>query len=396
MDAGRANCQFHAMNTLRLSNRDARRLWLAQNLIGAAERDPLEIIRSLGFLQIDTIRNVARAQDHILWSRVPTYREERVWRLLSSRALFEHFTHDASLIPVEVLPYWSRRFRVLGERTAASSWFHSGLGQAEIRAIHDRIAADGPLSTHAFDTRHEGPKEMWARPPHKKALDQMWYAGTLGTARREQFVKFYDLGTRVFPGGIDHGTAETEQIDWLHARAIDALGFATPSELCRFWAATTPTEVKHWTTSADLVPVEIETADGSSYRALAAPNIETRLAEAPEPGQRVRLVNPFDPLVRDRARIERLFGFVYRNEMFVPKAQRVYGYYVYPLLEGGRFIGRIELKADRDADTLRVSGYWPEAGLRPSTARTGRIEAELDRFRRFAGLGHVAWSCPRP
>jgi len=384
------------MAHLTLSNRDARRLWLAQNLIGTAARDPLEIIRSLGFLQIDTIRNVARAQDHILWTRVPTYREEQVWRLLSSRALFEHFTHDASLIPVEVLPYWTRRFRVLGARTARSSWFHSGLGQAEIRAIHDRIAAEGPLSTHAFDTKHEGPKEMWARPPHKKALDQMWYAGTLGTARRERFVKFYDLGTRVFPGGIDHGKAETEQIDRLHVRAIDALGFATPSELCRFWAATTPAEVKHWTTGADLVPVEIETADGGSYTALAAPDVETRLAATPDPGQRVRLVNPFDPLVRDRARIERLFGFSYRNEMFVPKAQRVYGYYVYPVLEGLRFIGRVELKADRDADALRVTGFWPEVDMRRSSARAGRIDAELDRFRRFAGLGHVAWSCPHP
>jgi len=384
------------MAHLTLSNRDARRLWLAQNLIGTPLRDPREIIGSLGFLQIDTIRNVARAQDHILWTRVPTYREEQVWRLLSSRALFEHFTHDASLIPVEVLPYWTRRFHILGARTARSPWFRSGLGQAEIRSILDRIAAEGPLSTHAFDTKHEGPKEMWARPPHKKALDQMWYAGRLGTARREQFVKFYDLGTRVFPGGIDQGKAESEQIDWLNARAIGTLGFATPGELCRFWDATTPAEVKRWTAGADLVPVEIETADGGSYKGLAAPDFETRLAAAPEPGQRVRLINPFDPLVRDRARIERLFGFSYRNEMFVPKAQRVFGYYVYPLLESLRFIGRIELKADRANGTLTVTGYWPEPGLRPSRSRAGRIEAELDRFRRFAGLERVAWTCPQP
>ncbi|GKY88213.1 winged helix-turn-helix domain-containing protein [Sinisalibacter aestuarii] len=384
------------MTALTISNRDARRLWLAQNLIGTHLRDPAEIIRQLGFLQIDTIRNVARAQDHILWTRIPTYHEERVWRLLKSRALFEHFTHDASLIPAEVLPYWTRRFSVLGARTARSSWFHSGLGRAEIQAIHDRIAAEGPLSTHAFDTRHEGPKEMWARPPHKKALDQMWYAGRLATAHREGFVKFYDLGERVFAGGIDHGTSEADQIGWLHARAIDALGVATPSEIYRFWAATTPAEVKGWTAQAGLVPVEIATATGGRYKALAAPDIEARLAAAPEPGSRVRLINPFDPMVRDRDRIERLFGFAYRNEMFVPKAQRVYGYYVYPLLEGARFIGRIELKADRGGDALTVTGFWPEAGLRPSKARDARVDAELDRFRRFAGLAQVVWACPRP
>ncbi|HHS94798.1 MAG TPA: winged helix-turn-helix domain-containing protein, partial [Rhodobacterales bacterium] len=181
------------MKPLHIANRAARRLWLAQNLIGTPLRDPLAIIRRLGFLQIDTIRNVARAQDHILWTRAVSYREEQVWRLLNSRDLFEHFTHDASLIPTDGLPDWTRRFHVVGELTARSSWFHSGLGQAEIRAIHDRIKAEGPLSTHAFDTKHVGPKEMWARPPHKKALDQMWYAGTLATAQREKFVKFYDL-----------------------------------------------------------------------------------------------------------------------------------------------------------------------------------------------------------
>ncbi|MCB1347212.1 MAG: winged helix DNA-binding domain-containing protein, partial [Maritimibacter sp.] len=123
-----------------------------------------------------------------------------------------------------------------------------------------------------------------------------------------------------------------------------------------------------------------------------------RLAEAPDPGTRVRLVNPFDPAVRERDRLERLFGFAYRNEMFVPKAQRLYGYYVYPLLEGLRFIGRIELKADRGAGVLQVTGYWPEPGLRPSRARAERTLAELDRFRRFAGLETFAWdeACTRP
>ena len=106
-------------------------------------------------------------------------------------------------------------------------------------------------------------------------------------------------------------------------------------------------------------------------------------------------INPFDPLVRDRARIERLFGFSYRNEMFVPKAQRIFGYYVYPLLEGLRFIGRIELKADRTNETLTVTGYWPEPDLRRSRSRAGRIEAELDQFRRFAGLKRVAYSAGR-
>ena len=384
--------------TLRIPNHDARRLWLAQTLLTSGPRDPMEIVQGLGFVQIDTIRNVVRAQDHILWSRAGArYREDGIWQHLKSHALFEHFTHDASLIAADVLPDWSRRFRELGDRAAKSDWYRSGLGQAEIRAILARIEAEGPLSTHAFDSEHEGPKEMWARPPHKKALEQMWYGGELATAHREKFVKFYDLGTRVFPGGADQGRSERAQTDGLHARAMRHLGVATPSELMKFWGATRPAEVKDWTRRQELVPVEVEAADGRVYAAVALPDIADRLAAAPDPGRRVRLINPFDPAVRERDRLERLFGFAYRNEMFVPKAQRVFGYYVYPLLEGLRFIGRIELKADRKQGVLWVMGYWPEPGLRASRARSARIEAELDRFRRFAGLDRLAWdeACPR-
>lgn len=378
-----------------ISNRDIRRLWLAQMGVTTGPKDPLDIIRHLGFLQIDTIRNVARAQDHILWTRAGArYREEAVWTHLKSRALFEHFTHDASLIPAEILPHWGRRFQTLGQRAARASWYHSGLGQSEIRAIHDRIEAEGPLSTHAFDTKATS-REMWARPPHKKALDQMWYAGTLGTAYRKGFIKFYDLGSRLFPGGLDHGHPEAAQADALHAAAMTRLGVTTPGELKRFWDATTTAEARDWLARADLAPVTVEAADGSRYPAQASPDIAARLAAAPDPGQRIRLINPFDPLVRERPRLERLFGFCYRNEMFVPQPQRRYGYYVYPLLEGLDFIGRIELKADRKSANLIVAGYWPEPGLRASKARTARLEAELDRFRRFAGLDNTHWACPR-
>ena len=109
-------------NSISLNNRDLRRLWLAANRLVDPPSGPLnaagimQIIRDLGFLQIDTVRNVVRAQDHILWSRNRNYRERMLWPLLQQRLLFEHFTHDASLIPVETYPLWQRQFRRLGVR----------------------------------------------------------------------------------------------------------------------------------------------------------------------------------------------------------------------------------------------------------------------------------------
>jgi uncharacterized protein YcaQ len=140
-----------ADNRLHIGNSQLRQLWLAAHGLASAPSgavDVMSIIRRLGFLQIDTVRNVVRAQDHILWSRNHRYREDMVWDALRRRELFEHFTHDASLIPMDVYPLWQRQFHRLGEKAARAEWYQSGLAQAETEAIHARIKAEGPRYPH--------------------------------------------------------------------------------------------------------------------------------------------------------------------------------------------------------------------------------------------------------
>lgn len=387
------------MKALRISNRDARRLWLWGTGLSptpVGKLDLMAMIRNLGFVQIDTIRNVTRAHHHILWSRNQNYREKMLWPLLGrDRLIFEHFTHDASLIPMEFLPMWQRQFRRLGARVTRDEWYSSGLGQQEITTIRQRIEKEGALSTHAFDTKPTS-REMWARPPHKKALDQMWYAGELATCYRENFVKFYNLAERVFPAHLCAGPEDREQVNWLCNQALDRLIFGTSGEVQKFWEAMDLAECKTWVTHQKLVPVQIEAADGRVTEAWGVPDIEARLADAPAPTIRLRILNPFDPAIRDRARLHRLFGFEYRNEMFVPAAKRRWGYYVYPLLEGDRFVGRVELKADRAKGWMRVTGFWPEGRVKWGTARLEKLEAELRRFARLAGIKDVSWGIQRP
>ena len=392
------------MNTpLRINNRTARHLWLWTNALSDTPTGPVHLmplIKRLGFVQIDTIRNVTRAHHHILWSRNQNYREPKLWSALKDdRELFEHFTHDASLIPMDFLPMWRRQFRRLGEKAARNKWYQSGLAQQSIHDIRNRIEREGALSTHAFDTKIGSPREMWARPPHKKALDQMWYAGVLATSHRENFVKFYDLGERVFPDHhMETEHADDHQIDWLCHAALDRLSVATQGEIQRFWGAADAPEVKAWVTRNQhgLVPVEVEGADGSYLPAFAAPDIEVRLADLAAPSARLRILNPFDPAIRDRNRLARLFGFDYRNEMFVPADKRIWGYYVYPLLEGDRFVGRMEIKADRTKGLMRVTGIWAEPGIKWTTARHDKLCAELARFGRLAGINKLNWDCPPP
>lgn len=385
---------------LRIHNRDARRLWLTAQGLATPPTGPLDtlgIIRQLGFVQLDTIRAVSRAHHHIIWNRNQHYREPMLNKMMAQkRQVFEHFTHDASVLPMEFYPMWQRQFRRMKQRIDRAGYFKSMPDEEGRDLIKQRIASEGPLSTHAFDTKVDGPKEMWARPPHKQALDYMWYCGELATSHRENFKKFYDLTHNVIPSELherDHSDAA--QINWLCREALHRLGFATPGEIQRFWDATSAVEVKDWAARNRelLIDVELQASDGSWSSAIAPADIEDRLAEAPVPTSRLRILNPFDPVIRDRNRLKRLFGFEYRIEIFVPAAKRKWGYYVFPILEGDRFVGRIEAKADRATARLNVLNLWSEPGVKWTNARAGKLAAELQRFAKLATLKEINWTC---
>jgi hypothetical protein len=341
---------------------------------------------------------VSRAHHHILWSRNQNYREPMLNACLArDRSVFEHFTHDASVLPMEFLPMWQRQFRRKREQLSRAGWLKGLPDAAERKAIKARIAAEGPLSTKAFDSKSANPGKMWSRPPHKIALDFMWYGGELATCHRVNFTKVYDLAERVFPADLRETVLEDRaQVDWLCAAALERLGAGTAGEIQKFWDAVSREETLDWAARAPgLQEVEIESADGQWTRALAPAGIEERIDTLKPPAPRMRILNPFDPVIRDRNRLSRLFGFDYRVEMFVPAAKRKWGYYVYPLLEGQRFTGRIEVKADRKAGALRVLNLWPEPGIRWTPARQKKLEAELARLARLAGVSRIDWQVAR-
>ena len=380
---------------LDISNKDARRLWLHTHLLSAAPTGPLdvmELIRGLGFVQLDTIQILSRAHHHILWSRNQNYREEMFDPLLAEdRAVFEHFTHDASILPMETLPYWRRQFTRKRDEIDRRKWFTDQPGPSSCAAIKERIKIEGALSTHAFESVKKSSKEVWSRPPHKQALDYMWYAGDLATCYRKNFTKFYNLPERVFPPDLAAlQIPDDAQIDWLCRAALTRLGFANAADISRFYDAVSVPEARAWIASqSDLVEVSVIGVDGTARAGVALSDIEDRLATAPSPTTRLRVLNPFDPAIRDRDRLKRLFGMDYKIEIFVPAAKRRYGYYVYPILEGDKFVGRIEARADRTQATLKLVQVWPENGVQWTAKRSDRLNAELDRLGRFIGCNYT-------
>jgi len=390
---------------LTLSNRDARRLviaatGLADRAHGRLDSDGLAgLVARLGYVQVDSIAALMRAHHHILFSRHPGYDPALLSRLLEDeRRLFEHWTHDAAVIPVALYPHWRHRFRAYGERFRDSKrWSEHGGDPATLRQVRCRLRESGPLQARDFagESRRTGPWWGWSR--HKAALEYLWFTGEVAVAGRNGFQKIYDLSDRVIPAEHHDAPASSKMRhrSWAAAAALMRLGFASGGEVARFWDALKPAETTAWLQSGsrgDDAPVEeikVEGADGQWFQAFAPAELAARLTGTPEPEGRLRLLNPFDPLLRDRARLDRLFGFHYRIEVYVPAAKRQFGYYVCPLLEGDRLVGRAEAVSERSVGGLVLKAVWPEPGVRFGRDRQAKLAAELRRLARFMDLKRI-------
>ena len=386
-----------------IPNRAARRLFLHRHALaeaptGAATGAALaDLIQRIGFVQIDSINTLARAHHMILFSRRQSYKPQALKTLLESdRALWEHWTHDASILPIGYHPIWQHRFERNAERMQVNwkKWFRDG-HEDQLETILRRVQADGPVTTSDVGQGEvRGKGGWWDWHPSKTALEWLWHTGQLAISRRDGFQKVYDLPERVIPA--QHRSAapdEARMVDWANSTALDNLGFADAAELRAYWHTLRPDEAKTWAKAAlacgEIIEVDIEGAQGQRKRSYARLDVLDQAAAAPEPTNRLRLLSPFDPALRDRTRAEFLFGFFYRIEVFVPEAKRQYGYYVFPMLEGDRLIGRIDVKAFRDESVLRVKGFWPEAGVNLTAARKTKLDAELCRWAAFAGCDRV-------
>lgn len=387
-----------------LSAPDAARLLLgAQGLLDDPSRRATvpalqALVERLGFVQVDTINVLARAHDLTLFSRLDGYRPEQLRKLLEEkRSLFEAFTHDASAIPTAWFAHWKPRFARDRARIHAHAWWqHHFRGTDGARVVSDvkaRIEREGPLKSSDFEhPEKRGP--WWGWKPQKAALDFLWRAGELAIPRREGFQKVYDLTERVFPGPHAQPCPAPEaHLEWACATAAERLGVFTPKELADFWDDLEAPEARAWCLAAveagRIVAVAVADADGTVRPAFARADWEARLAELPEAPDRTRLLCPFDPILRDRTRALRRFGFDYRFEAFVPEPKRQYGYYVLPILEGGRLVGRLDAKTHRDRGLLEVKGLWWEPGLRATKARRRGLEEALGRLAAFVGAADV-------
>jgi uncharacterized protein YcaQ len=380
---------------------DAARLFLgAQGLLEdparkATKAELKRTLDTLGFVQLDTINVLARAHDLILRTRLEGYEPGQLQALVEKdKFLFEGFTHDASFIPLRWYAHWKPRFRREEARMKAHAWwqhhFRGTEGEGVVKAVRRRITEEGPLMSKDFEhPEKRGP--WWGWKPQKAALDFLWRSGELAIPRRVNFHKVYDLAERVLPEA--HAAPEPERavhVAWACGEAAARLVIFTPKELAEFFAAIEAAEAKGWCERAvkagRIEPVRVEDATGGKPQpAFALCDWRARLKQAPDAPEGIRLLAPFDPVVRDRTRCLRRFGFDYRFEAFVPGPKRVHGYFVLPILEGERLIGRLDAKAHRDQGLLEVKGLWWEKGIKPTKARAAALDEALGKLAVFVG-----------
>jgi uncharacterized protein len=345
-------------------------------------------VEQLGSVQVDSIQRVERAHHLILGARLDGYRALHLdHAAFRKRVLFEHWTHDASMIPIEWFHHWKPRFAKTEQRLRKSRWFTHRMGttpEQTVAHVYERIEREGPLRTSDFTRTNDRPTTgWWDWTPEKAALEFLWHTGRLAIHGRDRFQKIYNLTERVFPDAhAKKAPSEDLHIEWACRSALARLGVASPGELAGFWNSVTIAQATAWCRREagveHIAEVFVESLDGSKPRkAFAVADWKKRVRRANDAPDRMRLLAPFDPIIRDRKRALRLFNFDYSFEAFVPAKKRKYGYYVLPILEGDRLVGRLDPRHERERQSLIVDRVWWEKGIRPTRDRKRKLDAAL-------------------
>ncbi|MEV1286949.1 crosslink repair DNA glycosylase YcaQ family protein [Micromonospora sp. NPDC049679] len=349
------------------------------------------VLGRVGLLQMDSVNVLQRAHYLPLYSRLGPYPTALLDRAAYGRPreLFEYWGHEASLIPVALQP--ALRWRMAAAHTHAWGGMRRiAVEQPELVAwVLDEVRAKGPLT--AAEIEHDAPRETgnwgWNWSAVKRALEFLFWAGEVTAASRNSaFARVYDLPERVLPPAVL--AAPTPEPADAYRRLVEvaarALGVAAEPELRDYFRLplrAARTAIAELVEAGALGPVRVQ-----GWRQPAFLHADARL---PRWVRANTLVSPFDPLIWERARTERLFGFAYRIEIYVPAPQRVHGYYVLPFLQGDRFTARVDLKADRKAGVLRVPAAWGEPDAAPAET-VPALAAELRRLAGWLGLAEVA------
>ncbi|SDU98968.1 winged helix-turn-helix domain-containing protein [Pseudomonas mucidolens] len=390
---------------LSLSLKQARRLALAAQ--GFNGRQPPALVKAtqvnrlidrLGVVQIDSVNAVVRSHYLPLFSRLGNYSplilEQAAWSQGRRRSLFEYWGHEASLLPMALYPLMRWRMQRAREgRGIYQQMARFGREQqVTIRRVLAIVEQQGAVGAGSLSTREERAGPWWDWSDEKHALEWLFAAGLVTVAGRRGFERLYDLPERVIPAAILQqaplGEAEAQRRLLLHAAS--ALGVGTEKDL-RDYFRLEPADSRgclaELVEDGQLRTCRVQGWKQAAY-CLPEPKVPRKVPAS-------ALLSPFDSLIWERSRTERLFDFRYRLEIYTPQDKRVYGYYVLPFLHNERIAARVDLRAERAAGRLAVHAVHEE---QPGLDEEGMqaLALNLRRMADWLGLEQIQLNCQRP
>ena len=349
--------------------------------------DVVATVERLACVQLDSISTVERSHRLALSSRVGAYPPGTVSRLLGTQRLFEYWAHEACLLPIDDYPWHRWRMREFQGHAWRTRILEEDPGLVE--RVLEEVRQRGPLASRDFDGVGPGGPGggMWNWKPAKRALEALFATGDLAVAGRDGFQRIYALPEQVIPDDLlgRPVPSREEFVRWATVRGVTARGALTERAVAEMWRL--QQGVAGIRPHADAL-----VADGVLERVAIEGGGPTVLIPAgSEPGDPAPpvLLSPFDNLLWDRALLLQAFDFRHVIEVYKREHERVYGYYVLPLLWRDRLAGRADLKYDRPAATLRLKVFHPEPGIRDSGALRAALERATLRLARCIGAATV-------
>lgn len=377
-------CRDMKATPVQLALSDARRIWLrAQRLdtrepFGSGAEATRLAVEHLGYVQIDTINVIERSHHHILFTRIPKYRRADLRHAQSvDKNVFEYWTHALAYVPVRDFRFFVPAMKA--HRHDPTRW--SAAQSEEGARLVRRIRRDGPLSIRDVDDDVLVDKaHLWAsKKPSKGALERAFYDGRLVISERQGMVKTYEIAERHFGWkSLPRGATPSQIVEYQLDRALRAQGLISAPSVMHPWKTFAPAMralIDRRIRRGELRAVRVGESGVPHW---AAPEMLDTLPDPTDP--LVHILNPFDPLVIQRARLSLFFGYDHVFEAYVAKAKRKFGYFTLPVLVGDKIVALLDLKTDRAAGKLLVQAWHWRADAR---AHKKLIEEELTRFQRF-------------
>jgi uncharacterized protein YcaQ len=342
------------------------------------------LLRRLALLQIDSVNVYERSHYQPVFARLGHYDKSALDSVTYGKGVTEYWAHEASFLPIETLPLMAWRKNDYRDRFLAGTAQAGSAEAAEASMIpwlRAELAAKGPMRASEIEhdsNRRQGP--WWGWSEAKRGLETMFRVGDVVSAGRVRFERVYALPEQVLPASVlGVEVPREEAVRQLMSMSARAHGIGTLKDFADYFRLKTVDAlpaVLSLVEEGELVPVEVE--------GWSKPAWLHRDARRPRRLEAEALLSPFDPVVWERSRTERLFDFHYRIEIYTPEPKRVYGYYTLPVLIDDRLPARIDLKSDRQSGVLRVQSAWAEPGLLPDDVP--RIAALLRRAAAWQGL----------